>query len=67
MERGASSHLVNAGLLYQVSAGVWTMVERSIDVTLLRKLTRVERTELGLTAERYGRFLGMPISLAISS
>jgi winged helix DNA-binding protein len=52
-------------------AGTWRMTRSpelvSIDVTPLRKLTRVERTELGLTAERYGRFLGMPISLVISS
>jgi DNA glycosylase AlkZ-like len=52
-------------------AGTWRMTrspERvSIDVTPMKKLTRVDRTELGLTAERYGRFLGMPISLAISS
>jgi winged helix DNA-binding protein len=51
-------------------AGTWRVTrspERvSIDVTPLKKLTRIERTELGLTAKRYGRFLGMPISLAIS-
>jgi hypothetical protein len=39
----------------------------SIDVTPMKKLTRVDRTELGLTAERYGRFLGMAISLAVTS
>jgi hypothetical protein len=52
-------------------AGTWRMTrspERvSIDVTPMKKLTRIERTELGLTAERYGRFLDMPISLVISS
>jgi len=37
----------------------------SIDVTPMKKLTRVERTELGLTAERYGRFLGMPMSVSV--
>jgi hypothetical protein len=50
-------------------AGTWRMrrsPERvSVDIFPLRKLTRIERTQLGQTVERYGRFLGIPVSLSI--
>ena len=49
-------------------AGTWKLTrtpERvSIDVIPLRKLTRTERTQLGVAVERYGRFLGLPVSWA---
>lgn len=50
-------------------AGTWRVsrsAERvSIDVFPLRKLTSIDRTRLGRAVERYGQFLGMPVSLKI--
>jgi Winged helix DNA-binding domain len=52
-------------------AGTWRITrtaERvSLEVIPLRNLTRIERTELGLAAERYSRFLGMPVSMKVSA
>jgi hypothetical protein len=52
-------------------AGTWKLTrspERvSVDVIPLRKLTRTERTQLALAAERYSRFLGLPVSLSVES
>jgi DNA glycosylase AlkZ-like len=50
-------------------AGTWKMTrttERvSVDVFPLRKLTRSQRTHVSLAAERYSRFLGVPVALSI--
>jgi hypothetical protein len=52
-------------------AGTWrtTRDEKtiSVDVFPLRKLTRVERAELDKAAERYSRFVEIPVSLKISA
>jgi len=52
-------------------AGTWKVTRSpegvSIDVIPLRKLTRTERTQLGPVAERYSRFVGLPVSLSIES
>ena len=51
-------------------AGTWRLTRTAdragVDVTLLRKLTRIERSQLGQVAERYSRFLGVPVLLSIS-
>jgi len=50
-------------------AGTWRVTRTagrvSLDVFPLRKLTRIERTQLGQAVERYGGFLGMPVSLKV--
>jgi winged helix DNA-binding protein len=50
-------------------AGTWRVTRSAervlLDVIPLRKLTRIDRTQLGRVVERYGRFLGMPVSLKI--
>jgi len=52
-------------------AGTWRTARAgdrvSIEVTPLVKLTRVVREQLRPAAERYSRFLGMPVALSISS
>jgi hypothetical protein len=51
-------------------AGTWRMTRSTdrtaIDVIPLRRLTLGERGQIGLAAERYSRFLAMPVSLKIS-
>ena len=52
-------------------AGTWkttrTADSVTVDVIPLRKLTRIERDQLDAAAERYGRFLGGPVSVSIST
>ncbi len=47
-------------------AGTWKLTRSpecvAIDVVPLRKLTRTERTQLGMAVEHYGRFVGLPVS-----
>jgi len=51
-------------------AGTWKAVRNAagvrIDVIPLRRLTGPERRALAGTAARYGRFLGLPVSLSIA-
>lgn len=52
-------------------AGTWKIIvrnsERMVDLTTLRKLTSVESRAVAETAARYGRFLGMPVSITDKS
>ena len=52
-------------------AGTWRPVRKSerirIDVRALRKLTRIARRELEEAAERYGRFVGAPVAVAVTA
>jgi DNA glycosylase AlkZ-like len=59
--------LVIAGQVAGTGRMTRTAARVSLDVILLRKLKRIERTQLGLAAERYSRFLGMPVSLKVSA
>ncbi len=49
-------------------AGTWRTGRHRSDVavTMLRPLSRAERRALGAAAERYGRFLGSPVSLSVA-
>jgi hypothetical protein len=51
-------------------AGTWRTARRGdhalVHVFPLRRLTRGERQAIAGTAARYGRFLGMPVSVSIA-
>jgi len=50
-------------------AGTWRVTRRvervAVDVVTIRKLTRAEHGALADEADRYGRFLGVPVALSV--